>query len=203
MTRLTPEHAARVDAVETDLRRIIGGNARRIRQEAGAHLEQVSREAKRHGLPWSVGRVSDLEGGRVEAKVETLLSLALALGAVRGRPVSLPELLAHDAPLLVNGREVADLPGAFRGEPVTESEGQRLHDELNSGDPLDQAGLVDRRAARSVGVDLPTLVGAAVELWGHTLGQERDRRAGTETNVARRGNITRELLDEVRTHLGR
>ncbi|HJC29569.1 MAG TPA: hypothetical protein H9755_01250 [Candidatus Dietzia intestinigallinarum] len=206
MPRLTPDLAAKVDATETDLRRIIGRNARRIRLAASAHLEQVAHTAKRYGLPWTIGRVSDLEAGRIDAKVETLLSLALTLGEVRGEPVALTDLLDHDAPVLVNGREVANLTGAVRGEPVTESEGQRLHDELNSGDPAqvarDTAALADRRAAKSVGVDLDTLVATAVELWGHNLSVERDLRADGETNTAARGNITRDLLGEVRRHLG-
>lgn len=206
MPRLNPDFAAKVDATETEMRRVIGRNAREIRLAAGAHLEKVAQTAKRYGLPWTIGRVSDLEAGRMEAKVETLLSLALALGEIRGEPVSLAELFAHDGPLLVNGRAVADVAGAFRGEPVTESEGQRLHDELNSADPEQLARestvLADRRAAKSLGVDLDRLVAAAVELWGHNLSAERDRRADGETNVAARGNITRDLLAEVRQHLG-
>lgn len=206
MPRLTPDLAAKVDATETDLRRIVGRNAREIRLAAGAHLEQVAHTAKRYGLPWTIGRVSDLEAGRIDAKVETLLSLALALGEVRGQPVTLAELLDHDGPVLVNGREVANVTGTFRGEAVTESEGQRIHDELNSGDPVqlarDTAALADRRAAKSLGVDLDRLVTTAVELWGHNLSSERDRRADGETNVAARGNITRDLLGEVRRHLG-
>lgn len=206
MPRLTPDLAAKVDATETDIRRIIGRNAREIRLAAGAHLEQVAHTAKRYGLPWTIGRVSDLEAGRMDAKVETLISLALTLGEIRGEPMALTDLLDHDAPVLVNGREVANLTGAVRGEPVTESEGQRLHDELNSGDPLqvarDSTALADRRAAKSLGVDLDRLVTTAVELWGHNLSTERDLRADGETNTAARGNITRDLLGEVRQHLG-
>lgn len=206
MPRLNPDHAAKVDATETDLRRIMGRNAREIRLAAGAHLEQVAHTAKRYGLPWTIGRVSDLEAGRIDARVETLLSLALTLGEIRGEPVALTDLLDHDAPVMVNGREIANVTGAFRGEVVTESEGQRIHDELNSGDPVqvarDTAALADRRAAKSLGVDLDALVTTAVELWGHNLSAERDRRADGETNVAARGNITRDLLGEVRRHLG-
>lgn len=205
MPRLTPDQAAKVQAAETDIRRIIGRNAREIRLAAGAHLEQVSRVAKRHGLSWSTGRVGDLESGRVEAKVETLLSLALTLGEIRGEPVTLPDLLRCDGAVLVNGREIADVTEVFRGKPVTESAGQREHDELDSGDPLQLAqastSIADRRAAKSLGVDLDRLVAAAVELWGHNLSAERDRRADGETNVAARGNITRDLMAELRQHL--
>lgn len=202
MPRLTPDLAAKVDATETDPRRILGAGARSIRLEAGANLEQVSQAARRAGLPWSTGRVSDMEGGRVELKLETLISLALALGEVRGKPVTLAELLAHPTPVMVNGREIASLSGAVGGEAVTVSEGQREHDRVNRPDPIETAGLAEKRAAKSVGVPLADLVTAAHELWGHHLTAERDRRAGADADVATRGRITRELTDQIRKHLG-
>ncbi|WP_096906994.1 helix-turn-helix domain-containing protein [Dietzia sp. WMMA184] len=202
MPRLNPDLAEKVDAVETDLRKILGTGARRIRQDASANLEQVSQAARRAGLPWSTGRVSDLEGGRVEVKLETLLSLALALGEVRGEPVTLAELLPNPGPVLVNGREIASLTGAVGGEAVTVSEGQREHDQLNRPDPVDSAGLAEKRAAKSMGVPLVDLVTATHELWDHHLTEERDRRAGADADVATRGRITRELTDQIRKHLG-
>lgn len=202
MPRLNPDHATQVAATETDPRKVLGAGARTIRLEAGASLEQVSHAARRAGLPWSTGRVSDMEGGRVELKLETLLSLALALGEVRGEPVTLAELLPHDAPMMINGREIATLAGAVRGEAVTISEGQRGHDELNRPDPIETAGLAEKRAAKSMGVPLADLVAATHELWGDHLTAERDRRAGVDADVATRGRITRELTDQIRAHLG-
>lgn len=198
MPRLTPDKAAAVAAVETDLRRVLGNSAREIRLQAGAHLEDVSRAAKRNGLPWTIGRVGDLESGRVELKLETLLSLALVYGEVLGKPVALADLLAHDGPVMINGREIDSLTGAVSGAPVQISAGQREHDELNRADTLPAPALADRRAAKSLGIEADVLMRAAQQLWGHPLSVERDRVAGAGANVSERGSVTRSLQAQIR-----
>ena len=78
------------------LAHVIGRNARRIRAEAGATLEDVAQSARGYGLKgWGGGRVSDLEHGRVSPTLPTLVALCLTLGDVRKSPLTLAELVEH------------------------------------------------------------------------------------------------------------
>jgi hypothetical protein len=69
----------------------------------------------------------------------------------------------------------------------------------------------ERKAARKFGVEADEIVVAAVSLWGHNLSTERDRRALQEVGPgddarrvqAIRGHITRELLNEIESQLGK
>jgi len=63
------------------------------------------------------------------------------------------------------------------------------------------------KAARRLGADRQDVAVAGQELWGHGLAAERDRRLGVAAGgpgdtargrQARRGHITRALLDELR-----
>jgi len=87
----------------TELAEVVGQNARRIRTDAGATLDDVAKAARCQGLSgWTVARVSDLERGRVSPTVPTLVGVCLALGDIRHSPLTLTELLAHDGPVAVN-----------------------------------------------------------------------------------------------------
>lgn len=87
-----------------DLAAVVGENARRIRTEAGATLDDVAVAARGHGLRgWGGGRVSDLEHGRVSPTVPTLVALALALGDIRREPLTLAELVEHQGAVEING----------------------------------------------------------------------------------------------------
>jgi hypothetical protein len=117
---------AKVDTVfsvvVTELSEIVGLNARRIRTDAGATLDDVAKAARGQGLTgWTVARVSDLEHGRVSPTVPTLVAVCLALGDIRHSPMTLAELLAYDGPVAINGnRSVggAVLGRFLDGEPV-------------------------------------------------------------------------------------
>ncbi|WP_139813374.1 hypothetical protein [Prescottella equi] len=93
------------------LSEIIGMNARRLRLAAGVTLEQLATTARLRGLNWSTGRVGDLESGRVQATLPTLLALAASLAEVTGRPVELRELLESDGP--------AEITGLFAMDPLS------------------------------------------------------------------------------------
>src|SRR5271156_2866079 len=102
---------------------VIGGNARRMRLDAGVTLEQFAQSARLYGLPWTTGRVGDLEAGRVAASVATLYGVALVLQHVTGQPVTLAELFAGDGDVALNDEltvDVSALADAMTGLPVIE-----------------------------------------------------------------------------------
>ncbi|EHB53793.1 Xre family DNA-binding protein [Mycolicibacterium rhodesiae JS60] len=76
--------------------------------------------------------------------------------------------------------------------------------------PLDQlvdiqrrSGLDEERVAKRLDVNLDVLSLASWTLWRRSFSDERDSRAGTETNAQKRGRISRTLQDELREELAR
>lgn len=212
---------------------IVGSVVRRRRKQAGITLERFSQEAKRHGLKWSAGRVSDFEAGRVELTLATLVTVAQVLANVTDEPVVLADLLDTEGGVDILGRTVFDVASMLRGVPVqpineqhsTPTEiarrnGYRTLDNAAAALEVpkakvvtlllaqENAGLVDRRAARALGVPLVELTRQSVLLWGRGFSAERDRRAGPAgyeheggRNTAQIGEITRALRDELRPRL--
>jgi hypothetical protein len=178
-------------------------------------LADFAKEAKRQGLPWASGRVSDLESGRVEAKLETLLAVAQVLANLTGRPVTLAELFEGDprAALFAGepvqpdeqfdatATEIArrggwpDLASAAKDLEVTEEEVAPL---LLA---YEDAGLVDQRAAKALGVKVLELTRHSVALWGHNFTTERDRLAGPDAHAARLGEVSRALRAQIQERL--
>ena len=76
------------------LAEVVGVNAKRLRGEFSG--DRLANAARKRGLNWGTGRVADLEAGRVSPTLPTLVSLALALGDLRGEPIKLYELLEAD-----------------------------------------------------------------------------------------------------------
>ena len=221
-----PEH---LRGAETPSR-IVGSNVRRRRKQAGVTLERFSQEAKRHGLKWSAGRVSDFEAGRVEITLATLVTVAQVLANVTDEPVELADLLEIEGGVDILGRTVFDVASMLRGVPVQPADEQRSTPtevaRRNGYRTLDvaaaalevpkakvvtlllaqeNAGLVDRRAARALGMSLAELTRQSVLLWGRGFSAERDRRAGPAgyeheggRTTAEIGEITRALRDELR-----
>jgi len=105
-----------------DLATVVGINARRIRTEARATLEDVAKAARAQGLTgWGGGRVSDLEHGRVSPTLPTLIAVSLALAEVRKSPLALAELLQHEGAVEVTGSlaiRASALARFVSGEPV-------------------------------------------------------------------------------------
>jgi hypothetical protein len=60
------------------------------------------------------------------------------------------------------------------------------------------SGEAEQRAADSLGVDVYALTLGSVYLWGRSLSDERDARAGSEASPQKRGRITRQLMDELK-----
>lgn len=104
-----------------DLAAVVGANARRIRTEAGATLEDVAKAVRRQGLTgWGGGRVSDLEHGRVSPTLPTLVALALTLGEIRREPLTLAELVENQGAVEIGSFAIrgAALARFLDGQPV-------------------------------------------------------------------------------------
>lgn len=208
----------------------MAGNLKRIREASGRRQDDVAAEARRLGLTWTRSTVAALETGRRELKIEELVALPVILGSALGKPVTALDLYAcGDAISLTPAVALStqELARALSGQRVSvrwlvDEERQRLIDEelpeladILSGfdDATVERALVagrgeaEAKAAGSLGV-LPGLVGAvAVHLWGRSLSDERDARAGSDGDArslqARRGHATRALLAELRDELAR
>jgi transcriptional regulator with XRE-family HTH domain len=83
------------------LRAVIARNLRRLRQDAGVELEDVSRAASGTGLEWSLSWLSSLERGTRSPSAEQLLALPVVLSTALGFRVTLADLLTGDAPVLL------------------------------------------------------------------------------------------------------
>ncbi|MBF6071871.1 hypothetical protein IU436_29595 [Nocardia farcinica] len=83
---------------------VLGRNARRLRIDAGATLEQMASALDDYGVRWSTGRVGDLESGRVAATIPTTIAVALALSQLQSRTVGIAELFEGDATVRINDR---------------------------------------------------------------------------------------------------
>lgn len=107
------------DETPVALPEVVGRNARRLRGDATA--DQLAKAARREGLNWGTGRISDLEHGRVSPTLSMLVALAAALHSVSRTPVTLADLVEHDGLVQVTStRAVKDvaLQRFLRGEPV-------------------------------------------------------------------------------------
>lgn len=63
------------------LRKVVGENARRLREGAGIRQDDVSKAVKRLGLSWSRSKVAALERGDKAVGIEDLVVLADVLGS--------------------------------------------------------------------------------------------------------------------------
>jgi len=203
------------DAQGYDPAKLPGSNVRRLRLEAGVTLADFAKEAKRQGLKWGPGRVSDLEGGRVEAKLDTLLAVAQVLANLTGRPVTLPELFEGDPraeflggePVQPSEQTDATPTEVVRrnGWPDLASAAAELGVTEDQVAPVllayEETGLVDQRAAKALGLSVLELTCHTVALWGHNFEAERDRLAGPNAHAARQGEVTRQLRQQVQDRL--
>ncbi|CPV67637.1 Uncharacterised protein [Mycobacteroides abscessus] len=182
------------------LAEVVGINARRIRGAATG--DRVTLEARRYGLNWGTGRISDLESGRVAPTLGTLIAVAAALEAATGTPTTVLDLVAWDGLVLVNqGFAIYGTNGVVKA--ITEGHVGHLDDRLTSVElaQANNAGEAELKAAKSLGIDVDSLESLALKTWGRSMRAERDHRAGPDASAQKRGRITRLLLDELKMEL--
>ncbi|MFC9549843.1 hypothetical protein ACFTWF_03235 [Rhodococcus sp. NPDC056960] len=186
---------------------VIGRNARRLR--GSLPMEAVAKNAKRAGLSWNTGRVTDLEKGRVSPTVPTLFALTLALTDATGVDVGIVDLIQSEQPIELTPEWIvttAALAAWLTGERRA-FDGAQYMDALahyqRHRAPRPEAGLAEERAAKGLNISIEDLGRHAEQLWGRSLAEERDRRAGPEANAQRRGIVTRQLTSEIATAIER
>lgn len=89
------------------LRRVLGDELRRLRQDQGRTLRDVSKSAR-----VSLGYLSEVERGQKEASSELLAAICAALG------VSLSSVLHSTAEEVAMLENIAMLPRVGAGDPV-------------------------------------------------------------------------------------
>jgi transcriptional regulator with XRE-family HTH domain len=82
-------------------RSLLAENLRRLRTDAGVTVEQVVRAAHGHGLDWSATWLTGVERGSRGLSAEQLLALPVVLGDALGFRVTLTDLIATEAPVLL------------------------------------------------------------------------------------------------------
>lgn len=210
---------------------VVGENARKLRLEAGATLEQVAAKARALGLKWSTARVVELERGKLAINVVVLLVLAQALGDVTGRRIALGDLVHTQSWIQLNNQLAlapAALEGALAGDAidwtVSDVEGglelvESVFEDVSTithdpdrwplGSTVGDVkaahdlpiGLTETRVARQLGVTPRALNAHAFALWGTSLTQRRDEIAPAGSTAQARGHLTRELVEEIRRSL--
>lgn len=103
----------------------------RIRREHGLTLDQIAGAARSNGANWSASSVSNIERGQASLTLPTLLFLALALGDLTGRPLTLSDLLgdARAIALMADGRcsvKRTWVDAALKGGQVAMRDHQRI-----------------------------------------------------------------------------
>lgn len=202
------------------LRSVIGENARRLRGDATA--DDVAKAARRYGLNWGTGRISDLEHGRVSPTLPTLAALVLALSDVRRAKVALGDLLGDSENISLTtalnvssdqlrrflaGGDMFEFALTSPRDTMAELRDRwpvRLHG-VTAGALmrlLGDFGEPEERLARDLGLDRERLAAEMAALWrGRSFHAERDRRAGADANAQKKGRVARELKAELRTVL--
>ena len=202
---------------------VIANNLVRLRGLRGISQGELAARLQAVGLAWTEQTVRAVEKGRRRLVVAELFVLAGALS------IGIAELLRAEGSVNLEGVEVtqanwAALISGRRGTAATPERINQLADTVRRAEarrdadhlqrfrlrPEDQwkvyaAGLrpAEARAARALQVSVLEVAAAAIALWGHGLTDERDERekrlrAG---GVGRRGQITRQLVRELRSWL--
>jgi transcriptional regulator with XRE-family HTH domain len=210
---------------------VIGRNVRALRIANGIPVDRFAAAARFHGLRWSNGRVSDLEGGRVaRPTIELVCTLAAVLAALIGEPVAISELLAGDDRITLTDKlsmpldEIREgfndgIRSSLKDNPLEWkrfnnglaeyfNEVQRMPDtfsEVKIGDVWlvsEELRDADLKAIKKLGVSRPAGIAAMAHLWKQPFTAERDKRAGADANAQKRGQVSRQLLAELREVLG-
>jgi hypothetical protein len=108
-------------------RALLAENLRRLRTDAGVGVEQVVRAAQGHGLDWTSTWYAAVERGNRALTAEQLLALPVVLGDALGHRVTLADLIAGDAPVLLvpdppisrSGLARASVPASYLRDLVT------------------------------------------------------------------------------------
>jgi transcriptional regulator with XRE-family HTH domain len=205
---------------------VLRTNLLRLRKERGQRQDDLAEAVREVGLEWTQATVAAIETGNRKLSLEEVFLLAVVLR------IPLADLLVtEDKAIDFSGVRLSSTDAArvAKGELVfigsTQAAARVLAERSQTGlakhaEMARRYGVPDReiwkagiaslgdpegKAARRLGVSAFDVAAAALSLWGHRLGQERDRRVseGPKTSDlrARRGHVTRALLKELRERI--
>ncbi len=203
----------------------LGHRLRQVREELGQTAAEIAWRSRLIGLKYDASTVVRIELGQRQVSAAELLLLAVMYGKgvadlLPTEPAQLneaagatPDQMRTALTKAPAGWELPRLRAAFwRGLDNVQAAAQRWEANypgtsiaaLALGRPVDQTV---KDAAKRLGVTTDEVLMAAGELWEHSLTQERDERVaalGPSTargKQARRGHVTRSLLDELRVEI--
>jgi transcriptional regulator with XRE-family HTH domain len=135
-------------------RTLLAENLRRLRTDAGVTIDQVARAAYGHGLDWTATFLSGVERGSRGLTAEQLLALPVVLADALGFRVTLTDLLAGEAPVLLvaeppgtrAGRQRATVPAGYLRDLVTGQPVPRPFSALPQPGPVPQVNPAQRAA---------------------------------------------------------
>jgi hypothetical protein len=196
---------------------VMGGNVKKLR---GGHTQaELARHAKAWGLPWTTGTVANVEAGRSAPSLANLYPLVLALEDLLDRRVRPTELFNGSGTVTVGRLEIelrllrtllSDGPVKRPKPDVSELNSWMDRVEVTWPDRLLKAPYgpfhdtktamteSDLRIGKGLGWDADRTAAEMAYLWGHPLSVERDNRAASGANAQARGQISRQLKDELR-----
>jgi transcriptional regulator with XRE-family HTH domain len=206
---------------------VIGKNAQRLRRDAGLTLDQVSIAAKMRGLNWSESRVADFEASRVAPNLTTLIAVVLCLRDAGCAKATLTALLHSARPIQINDSlelsdgQVVNLVTGRRARTPKPSDPKRKKAPSSSTqlEALESAvaelspppdvkailraliiasGATEERTWKALDISRTELADWSARLWGRTFSEERDRRAGKGANAQKRGQVSRQLREELK-----
>ena len=206
----------------------LGHRLRQVREEIGWTGEQVSFHARNFGLGWDRSTVTRIELGQRQLTAAELLVLPLMFSRpladlLPTEPAALTEAASvgpeelrrvlNRAPALREWyvprlHEVLNTALERMGPVLTRAAARFPDVNLITVAAAASEGWTDEttsKAARRLGVDREDVAVAAQQRWSHGLAAERDKRLATggagdtaRGRQAKRGHITRALLEELR-----
>jgi transcriptional regulator with XRE-family HTH domain len=197
-----------VDELDAEL----AGRLRSALDERGWRREDMAREMTNLGFKWTGNTVTQVITGRRGLSLLELAGVCEALG----QPV--PGLIDPDAKFqLPSGDTIGIAPvilalamrtGDWTKLMATKSQIKQSRAEVQR--LMNEEATY--KAASRLGVEPALVVEAAQQHWGHSLGAEREKRIGADfadvdapdqrrALQARRGHVTRALIEELRTYL--
>lgn len=200
---------------ELPLEAVVGRNVRRIREALKLTQDDVATTARWLGVNWARSSIGLLEQGKRNVSLAEAILLVMVLNVAQQKHsdtepahVSLASLLSPDeqeAVFLTTGAKLSrEVVEATLSDAVFTRTGPMGHA------PWEAAGQIERNAAADLGLTPGMVAFIATLQWGHNISTERDRRfdadpANRKLNgrsaQAKRGQITRQLLDELRPRI--
>jgi hypothetical protein len=188
------------DADGVTLDELLAQNLRAVLDARGMRYVDLSDEMRRRGVPWTSNTPAQVLGLHRQLSLLEVITLCAVF-----------EMSLHD---ILDGKDLLEITLPAPGAHMKLHE---LHAALDGRLPtgyvtgifpeLDAATELDRRVADQLGVTLVRLIDASSSLFGSTVTQERDRRAGDLSAMskrsaqARRGHATRAIVAELEQYL--